>query len=242
MFNKFDFDKYLQLIEELKAKAIDDITHKDLVRKVPMIESYRVLGLSEIQPIKITQQEIEQYEAKYRVKLPPFLTFLLKEIGQSRLTDIYPYYKGTIRPPETYVSDEMFVEFVKAGVKDEVLGLLEVYYDIETNIFKDPTAQDVFIKLGSDDDRHIYKLFYLVEEGYDNSIFIVLNTNGYGEIVQAGSWLTNPCLVNEKQYSNLSFRKLERGQDFLGEYCLKRLECRVRYDYYSVDDLQRLYG
>lgn len=243
MVTQFDLDWYLQLIEELKTKAIDDLAHKELIQKLPTLDYYsKILPLSQIQPTKVTRQDLEQYENTYRVKLPAFLKFLLTEIGQSDLIRVYPHQNGAIRPPDTYLSDELFVECVEAGVKQEVLELPEVYYQIETNTFTDSISQDVYEKLGSNDDRHIHKLLYLMDEGCDCSACVILNSEGNGEVVVTGAWASTVHLINGKQYFNTSFGRPDKRQLTLEEYCLKRLETAIAQNYYSVDDLKSLYG
>ena len=234
----FDFDDYLEVLETLKAKVIDDTIYAHLVNKVSLKDSMRIFKKSNVDNLKMSYDKIESYETKYRVFIPEFLKYILTAIGSINST--WPGFIDRLsldlREPVYYMSDVFFSNCVLACLDENTIDNFCDYYDVTINRFSNPLLQSVFEQLNSDDDVHIMKLLFTGCSRFDACDYVILNKNRNGEIVIDGGWAIREHTINEKSYYQYTARSIDQLN--VEAYCLDYVRSKNE-SLYSLSDLKK---
>lgn len=230
------FIEYSKKVKQLSLYIIDDEANAEFLKSIPDSYLPNIIKKSEFKIEKISIEQIENFESKFKVRVPDFIKFIMTEIGQSRLVCLWFFNNKKISDPMFCFSYDFFNACLKAGLSSDYLNdfNFELMYDNDTNTFKDLRVQEVYESLNSDDKVLIIKLLLTWQgdcSGYEG---VILNELNNGQVVFAGSISQKIHIIEDVKY--IQFYYTDR-EVHIEDYCLSSIQYRLDTTY-NMSDLR----
>lgn len=229
------YNEYSKKVELLNLKVIDDIANAEILKHLSDQDKLYIIKKSELKIEKVSQEEILEYESKYRIKIPSFVKFLMTEIGLSNLVCFWFFNEGKIEVPSFYFSYDFFNLCLQNGLTSDYLNDFEFdeFYDNDTNSFKDSRIQQIYKELNFDDELHIIKLLPTGHGDCSGYECLILNEINNGLVVWTGSWREKIHLVDGVNHIQYDYGGEETH---IEEYCMDFLDNRLN----SINSMKEL--
>ena len=158
---------------------------------------------------KLSLSYLEEYQKRYRIKLPQFIIRILSEIGSGRyINHHFVRHEHELHSLVMCLEEEFLNKCIAAGVPPKFIEEeLSWAYDFEKNRFNHPQVQSIYESLNSERDKNITILFEL--GGHDS--YITLNRENKTQIAvfDIYGYSNKPFTVDGVHYESPYFKYLD---------------------------------